>query len=59
MNSNNVSLRNYIAAEALQGLLANPAIVDELHIYSEIIETAWRYADEMIKWRDFRIELIH
>ena len=44
-----MSLRDYVAARAMQGLLANP---DSNIIYSEIAGTAYLIADEMLKERE-------
>ena len=54
-------LRDYFAAQALQGLLANWQIVKEAAKQGEDVrkihwfaETAYAYADDMIKQRDIK-----
>jgi hypothetical protein len=51
-----MTLRDYFAAQALQGLLANPKLQNEIlakgGCKSGWIETsAWAFADEMLKTR--------
>jgi hypothetical protein len=52
-----LTMRDYFAAKALQGLLANPKLQDQIlkegGCRSGWIETsAWAFADEMIKARN-------
>lgn len=51
----NISLRDYFAAQALMGLLAYPedgCVESYEEIRSRIVETAYEYADEMLKQRE-------
>ena len=53
----NMSLRDYFAAKAIQGLLANPKLANEIlkrgGAYSGWIEdSAWAFADAMLKARE-------
>ena len=52
-----MSLRDYFAAKALQGLLANPKLQDEILKQGGcrsgwIEDSAWAFADEMLKARN-------
>lgn len=56
-NSRGMTLRDYMAAKALQGLLANPKlqqqILKEGGAHGRWIESsAWAFADAMLKARD-------
>jgi len=54
-------LRNYFAGKALQGLLANPKLADEIKKHGGawggwIEESAWGWADGMIKFKILKEE---
>ena len=56
-NSGGMTLRDYVAARALQGLLANPKLQAEIlkqgGCHSGWIEdSAWAFADAMLKARE-------
>jgi hypothetical protein len=55
-NSQGMTMRDYFAAKAMQGLLSNPKLANEIlkhgGCHSGWIETsAWAFADEMLKAR--------
>ena len=57
MQDDGMTLRDYMAAKALQGLLANPKLQSEIlkqgGCANGWIETsAWSFADEMLKARE-------
>ncbi len=49
-NQHGMTLRDYFAAAALQGLIAYPSNPDELEL--EFAKAAYEYADEMMEARD-------
>lgn len=52
--SSGMTLRDYFAAKALQGLLANPKLQEQILKVGQswIEESAWAVADEMLKVRN-------
>ncbi len=57
LQNDGMNLRDYFAAKALQGLLANPKLQNEIlkqgGCHSGWIEvSAWAFADEMMKARN-------
>lgn len=48
-------LRDWFAAYALMGLLANPALVNEVQEPIADADDAWHYADAMMKERERRL----
>lgn len=52
-----MTLRDYFAAKAMQGLLSNPKLADEIMKRNKsgdnwIEKSAWGWADEVLKARD-------
>ena len=47
-----MSLRDYFAAQALAGILANPAGVTDEFTTKDIVSAAYRYADLMLAERE-------
>lgn len=52
-----MTLRDYFAAKAMQGLLANPKLANEILKHGGdqsgwIEDSAWAFADEMLKARN-------
>ena len=55
--NNGMTLRDYFAAKAMQGLLANPKLANEILKHGGaqsgwIEDSAWAFADEMLKARN-------
>lgn len=50
--SNGMTLRDWFAAKALQGILSNPADGDSWRKYKEAVPIAYLFADEMLKVRE-------
>ncbi len=48
-----MSLRDYFAAAAMQALLSNPKLIDQIAKGGQgwIVESAWGWADDMLKER--------
>jgi hypothetical protein len=46
-----MSLRDYFAAKAMQGLLADPSILEEEGIHEAYAASAYRFADAMLAER--------
>lgn len=56
MEINEVTRRDYFAAMALQGLLANPKLAEAIkkkEIWIE--ESAWQWADKVLKLRETKL----
>lgn len=56
-NLQGMTLRDYFAAKAMQGLLSNPKLADEIlkcskHGHNWIQQSAWGWADEVLKAKD-------
>lgn len=52
----NLSLRDWFAGQALQGIVAGmiartPNVADALYLNTSVIRTSWELADEMMKTR--------
>lgn len=50
-----MTLRDYFAAAALQGLLANndePELPEDVHMHDYVAANAYEYADSMLKERE-------
>jgi hypothetical protein len=47
-----MTLRDYFAAKAVQGLLAGTLTPDRLWLHDEVAETAYDVADAMLRARD-------
>jgi hypothetical protein len=56
-NSHGMTLRDYFAAKALQGLLANPKLSNEILKHGGAVggwieDSAWAFSDAMLKARE-------
>ena len=53
MELTDVTRRDYFAAMALQGLLANPKLAEAIHKQEGWIEeSAWQWADKVLELRE-------